>query len=101
MSPRSRIPIWPSRSISRHHCQPARHLRREGRGEVWRFDGETLTIERLGPDGRYEEVAASTFLSVLPDEVATGLKSQAKDTERYACLERLSAWLRNEWKKPS
>ena len=25
-----------------------------GVAEVWRFDGETLTIERLGPDGRYE-----------------------------------------------
>jgi len=71
-----------------------------GVAEVWRFDGEILTIERLGPDGRYEEVAASTFLGVRPDEVARWLV--AKDTsDEIAWLERLSAWLRNEWKKPS
>ena len=66
-----------------------------GVAEVWRFDGETLTIERLGPDGRYEEVAASTFLGVRPDEVARWLV--AEDTsDEIAWLERLSAWLRNE-----
>ena len=71
MSPRSRIPIWPSRSISRHRRidRPSIYAA-SGVAEVWRFDGETLTIERLGPDGRYEEVAASTFLGVRPDEVA-------------------------------
>jgi len=71
-----------------------------GVAEVWRFDGEILTIERLGPDGRYEEVAASTFLGVRPDEVARWLV--AEDTsDEIAWLERLTAWLRNEWKKPS
>jgi len=71
-----------------------------GVAEVWRFDGETLTIERLAPDGRYEEVAASTFLGVRPHEVARWLV--AEDTsDEIAWLERLSAWLRNEWKKPS
>ena len=71
-----------------------------GVAEVWRFDGETLTIERLGSDGRYEEVAASTFLDVRPDEAARWLV--AEDTsDEMAWLERLSAWLRNEWKKPS
>ncbi len=71
-----------------------------GVAEVWRFDGKTLTIERLGPDGRYEAVAASTFLGVRPDEVARWLV--AEDTsDEIAWLERLSAWLRNEWKKPS
>ena len=70
-----------------------------GVAEVWRFDGEILTIERLGPDGRYEEVAASTFLGVRPDEVVRWLV--AEDTsDEIAWLERLSAWLRNEWKKP-
>ena len=71
-----------------------------GVAEVWRFDGETLTIERLGPDGRYEEVAASTFLGVRPDEVARWLVAE-DTTDEIAWLERLSAWLRNEWKKPS
>ena len=71
-----------------------------GVAEVWRFDGETLTIERLGLDGRYEEVAASTFLGVRPDEVARWLVAE-DTTDEIAWLERLSAWLRNEWKKPS
>ena len=71
-----------------------------GVAEVWRFDGETLTIERLGPDGRYEAVAASTFLGVRPDEVARWLVTEDTSDE-IAWLERLSAWLRNEWKKPS
>ena len=66
-----------------------------GVAEVWRFDGETLTIERLGPDGRYEPAAASTFLGVRPDEIARWLVAE-DTTDEIAWLERLSAWLRND-----
>jgi hypothetical protein len=56
--------------------------------------------QRLGPDGRYEEVEASAFLGVRPDEVARWLVAE-DTTDEIAWLERLSAWLGKEWKKPS
>ncbi|HMF38801.1 MAG TPA: Uma2 family endonuclease [Isosphaeraceae bacterium] len=71
-----------------------------GVAEVWRFDGKTLTIERLGPDGQYEEVEASAFLGVRPDDLVRWLVAEDASDE-IAWLERLSAWLRKEWKKPS
>ena len=38
--------------------------------EVWRFDGESLLIERLGAEGRYSPVEASGWLPIRADEVA-------------------------------
>ncbi len=69
-----------------------------GVAEVWRFDGETTTIERLGTDGRYELAAASTFLGIRADEVTRWLVAE-DSTDEIAWLERLSDWLRNEWQK--
>jgi Uma2 family endonuclease len=71
-----------------------------GVSEVWRFDGETMIIERLGPDGRYEQVAASIFLGVGPDDLVRWLAAEDASDE-IAWLERLADWLRKEWKKPS
>ena len=37
--------------------------------EVWRFDGESVVIERLGPDGQYAPAEASSFLAIRPAEI--------------------------------
>jgi Uma2 family endonuclease len=66
--------------------------------EVWRFDGEAMTIEQLQTDGQYAEVEVSLFLGIRPDEVTRWLVDE--DTaDEIAWLERLSGWLRDEWKK--
>ena len=62
-----------------------------GVAEVWRFDGHTLTIERLDEHGRYQPVERSSFLHVRADQVPRWLT--AEDLSDY------EAWVRRvrEW----
>jgi len=62
-----------------------------GVAEVWRFDGQTLTIERLDEHGRYQPVERSSFLRVRADQVPRWLT--AEDLSDY------EAWVRRvrEW----
>ncbi len=59
--------------------------------EVWRFDGQALTIERLDESGRYHAAEASGFLRVRADQVPRWLT--AEDLSDY------EAWVRRvrEW----
>ena len=41
--------------------------------EVWRFNGITLVIEQLQPDGSYTRVEVSRFLPIPPDEIVAWL----------------------------
>jgi len=53
--------------------------------EVWRFDGETCRIDRLGADGgTYEPAAASGFFGIEPAEVAGFLLSDPEDDAHFA-----------------
>jgi Uma2 family endonuclease len=38
-------------------------------GELWRFDGESMWFEQLGPDGKYVPIDESRFLPIRPEEV--------------------------------
>jgi len=62
-----------------------------GVAEVWRFDGQALTIERLDEHGRYQPVERSSFLRVRADQVPRWLT--AEDLSDY------EAWVRRvrEW----
>ncbi len=62
-----------------------------GVAELWRFDGQTLTIERLDEHGRYHPVEQSGFLRVRADQVPRWLT--AEDVSDY------DAWIRRvrEW----
>jgi Uma2 family endonuclease len=63
--------------------------------EVWRFDGERLRISRLGPNGVYEETAASPFLGIRAEEVVRGLlEVEAEDDNAWS--RRLREWIRAE-----
>jgi Uma2 family endonuclease len=63
--------------------------------EVWRFDGETMVIEQLAPDGSYVEVDSSRFLPIRADEVVRWLvEEDVKD--KLAWERRLRAWIRTE-----
>ena len=37
--------------------------------EIWRFDGASLVIEQLGPDGSYSPVKSSRFLPVTAADI--------------------------------
>ena len=60
--------------------------------EVWRFDGETVRIDRLGPDGTYAEAPESGWLGVRPDEVVRPSVDRRRGRQRL--LESGLAWAR-------
>ena len=67
-------------------------------GELWRFDGQKLAIERLGRDSRYRPVLASRLLKVRADELTHWLR--VKDTRNKThWAKRLAAWLEARWAK--
>lgn len=61
-------------------------------GEVWRFDGDTVVIEQLGPDGVYISVASSRFLPIRVEEVVRWVVEEDTD-DLPARRERLRAWI--------
>jgi Uma2 family endonuclease len=63
--------------------------------EVWRFDGESLTIETLEPDGNYLAVEASRFLPIRAVEVVRWLVEEDL-SDKLAWERRLRAWIRDE-----
>ena len=68
-----------------------------GVSEVWRFDGETLTVEQLQPDGTYAVAAASLSLPMLPlEEVARWLRLAEEIEDHSEWNRRLREWVRLE-----
>jgi Uma2 family endonuclease len=63
--------------------------------EVWRFDGQTVVIEQLDPDGAYRQVESSRFLPVRVDEVTSWITAEDA-INRTACARRLRTWIREE-----
>ena len=63
--------------------------------EVWRFDGESLTIEQLGADRKYITSESSRFLPIRTEEVIRWLV-EADVSDRLAWEQRLRAWIRAE-----
>lgn len=62
--------------------------------EVWRFDGETLHVERLQPDRTYAEVDASpSFSMLLPAEIVRWL-ILAEDLDQTPWVRQFRAWVR-------
>ena len=53
-----------------------------GVAEVWRFDGQTLTIQRLDPGGRYLPIETSAWLSIKNSEVVPGSPRRTPPTSR-------------------
>lgn len=49
--------------------------------EIWRFDGESFRIDRLGPDGLYADAPESGFLGLRADEAAHLLVTVAGEAE--------------------
>jgi Uma2 family endonuclease len=60
--------------------------------EVWQFDGASLVIERLGPDGVDVPVQSSVFLPIRAGEVVRWIVEEDTD-DLPAWRERLRAWI--------
>ena len=52
--------------------------------EVWRFDGETVSIDCLGPDGEYQDAHESGWLGIRPEEMVHLLSLDAEDDQDFA-----------------
>jgi Uma2 family endonuclease len=63
--------------------------------EVWRFDGTSLVIEQLRPDGTYAVSDSSRFLPVRSDEVLRWIRDEDSSDE-LAWELRLREWARTE-----
>ncbi len=61
--------------------------------EVWRFDGESIVIEQLGPDGKYDPVESSRFLPIRAGEVFRWVAEEDSNDE-VAWELRLREWVR-------
>jgi Uma2 family endonuclease len=61
--------------------------------EVWRFDGEQVTIEQLQDDGSYLEVEMSRFLPVKAKEIRRWILDEDA-TDQSAWCRRLRTWAR-------
>jgi Uma2 family endonuclease len=62
--------------------------------EVWRYDGDQLTVLLLGPDGQYEPASASRALPTLPlDEFVRRLAAWGM-TDETTWLNDWQAWVR-------
>ena len=65
--------------------------------EVWRYDGETLGIDRLQPDGSYLRVEVSPNLAVItPEEVVYWIVRGDEIGNHSAFGRQLRAWVREE-----
>lgn len=63
--------------------------------EVWRFDGETLRIDRLGPEGTYQSSSESLFLPITPAEVTRWILNPER-LDGPAWRRAFRAWVRAE-----
>lgn len=62
--------------------------------EVWRFDGEELTIHLLGPDGEYTESPSSpTFPGIKPRDIVRFMNMRFR-AEENSVIRQFRAWVR-------
>lgn len=65
--------------------------------EVWRFDGEDLTIHLLGPDGQYiESTSSPTFPGVKPRDIVRFMNMRFK-AEENSVIRQFRAWVRERF----
>ena len=64
--------------------------------EVWRFDGEALQVDVLGPDRTYATAAESPSLPFLPPSEVARWVELGRTTGQTAWLRQFRAWVRDE-----
>ena len=65
--------------------------------EVWRFDGETLQVEHLQPDGTHAQVTAGPSFPFLPLDEVVGWVNRPEAIEDHSEWgRRFREWVREE-----
>ncbi len=65
-----------------------------GVGEVWRYDGERLTIHLLGADGAYRESMTSACFPWLPVEPFFRHLKRAGETDETSWISEFRVWVK-------
>ncbi len=66
-----------------------------GVGEIWRFDGETLHISHLGPDGKYEESEESSCFPFLPWKEFVRFLDEIPEQDETSLARSFQSWVRS------
>ena len=67
--------------------------------ELWIFDGTTLTIHRLGEDGRYQVVESSGFLPIDPAQILRWLLHEDRAADYGGWTRRIRTWAKRTLKR--
>lgn len=67
-----------------------------GVGDVWRHDGDRLSVHVLNEDGQYEESAQSVNLPLLPPAQVDRFLREYQDADETACVRAFRRWVREE-----
>jgi Uma2 family endonuclease len=65
-----------------------------GMPEIWRFDGETFTINLLQPDGAYADSAQSAALPALPPSAIVRFLEMSAELDETTLIRTFRAWIR-------
>lgn len=72
--------------------------------ELWRFNGQSLTAYRLGPDGKYELVERSPLFPNLPLDELVRFVAKAQGMDETSWMRSFVDWVRQHimptWKGP-
>jgi Uma2 family endonuclease len=70
--------------------------------EVWRCDGETLTVHVLGDDGKYHPVEQSRALPFLPMQELVRFLRQRAQVDETTLIRSFREWVRRQnWPRPT
>lgn len=73
--------------------------------EVWRFDGQTLFVHRLGADGNYALADRSRYFPQVPLEDLVAFIHRRTEMDENSLIREFRAWLRQQiargWQAPS
>jgi len=67
--------------------------------ELWIFDGTTLTIHRLGEDGRYRVAKSSGFLPIAPAQILRWLFHEDRAADYGSWTRRIRTWAKRSLKR--
>ena len=62
--------------------------------EVWRYDGVTLEINRLAPDGRYAQQSQSQYFPFLAPERVCEFLERRNETDETTWIRSFRTWIR-------
>jgi Uma2 family endonuclease len=73
--------------------------------EIWRYDGETLQVYQLGPDGEYVQATRSRHFPFLPLEEVTAFLRRRTEMSETSLVRTFRAWVREQaargWQPPA